>query len=135
MILTTRQGVKIAIVAGTFSLNGIPTPPGKPWAVARLDPQSMLRRARQARRAGADIVIVAAHAGTEYAARENTQQRQLAKALTASADVDLVYMHHAHVVQPWTEDQREVGDLTDSATRWPSTPRSRPAGTRGSPRG
>jgi len=103
VILTTRQGVKIAIVAGTFSLNGIPPLPGKPWAVARLDAQSMLRRARQARRAGADIVIVAAHAGTEYATRENSQQRQLAKALTASADVDLVYMHHAHVVQPWTK--------------------------------
>jgi poly-gamma-glutamate capsule biosynthesis protein CapA/YwtB (metallophosphatase superfamily) len=33
---------------------------------------------------------------------ENEQQTKLARALTASTDVDLVYRHHPHVVQPWT---------------------------------
>ena len=48
-------------------------------------------------------MLVAAHAGTEYATGENAQQRRLARTLTAAGDVDLVYMHHAHVVQPWTK--------------------------------
>jgi hypothetical protein len=101
-IFTTRQGIKIGIVAGTVSLNGLPMPKGKPWAVHRAGAGDLLRQARRARAAGADIVIAAVHAGTEYSTTENGQQVALARALTASPDVDLVYMHHAHVVQPWT---------------------------------
>jgi poly-gamma-glutamate capsule biosynthesis protein CapA/YwtB (metallophosphatase superfamily) len=103
MIFTTKQGVKIAIVAATFSLNGLPMPEGKPWAVQRLSAESLLRQAHRARTAGADIVLAAVHLGTEYSTSENAQQVKLAWALTASPDVDLVYMHHAHVVQPWSK--------------------------------
>ena len=101
-ILTTRTGVRVAVISGTFSLNGIPEPAGKPWSVTGLDPRGLLAQARRARAAGADIVVVAAHVGTEFSSRVNSQQRALARALTASPDVDLVYMHHTHVVQPWT---------------------------------
>ena len=102
-IFTTRQGVKIAIVAATFSLNGLPMPQGKPWAVQRMSAKNLISQAQLARAGGADIVIAAVHVGTEYSARENAQQVPLARALTASPDVDLVYMHHSHVVQPWTK--------------------------------
>ena len=51
---------------------------------------------------GADLVLVAAHAGTEYFIRENAQQRKLAKSLTLAGDVDLVD-DDAHVVQPWVK--------------------------------
>jgi poly-gamma-glutamate capsule biosynthesis protein CapA/YwtB (metallophosphatase superfamily) len=101
-IFATRQGIKVGIIAATFSLNGLPMPEGKPWSVHRLSASGLLRRARRARAAGADIVIAAVHVGTEYSTEENPQQVALARALTASPDVDLVYMHHAHVVQPWT---------------------------------
>jgi poly-gamma-glutamate capsule biosynthesis protein CapA/YwtB (metallophosphatase superfamily) len=101
-IYTTKQGVKIGIVAATFSLNGLPMPKGKPWAVHRLSAADLLRQAHRARSAGADIVLAAVHIGTEYSTHENAQQVALARALTASPDVDLVYMHHPHVVQPWT---------------------------------
>ena len=103
MIFTTRQGVKIAIVAATFSLNGLPIPQGKPWAVQRMSAKTLIDQAQRARAAGADIVIAAVHVGTEYSTSENAQQVTLARALTASPDVDLVYMHHSHVVQPWTK--------------------------------
>jgi poly-gamma-glutamate capsule biosynthesis protein CapA/YwtB (metallophosphatase superfamily) len=103
MIFTTKQGVKIAIVAATFSLNGLPMPKGKPWAVHRLSASDLLRQAHRAREAGADIVLAAVHVGTEYSTTENGQQIKLARALTASPDVDLVYMHHPHVVQPWAK--------------------------------
>ena len=101
-IFTTQQGVKIGIIAATFSLNGLPMPEGKPWAVHRLSTKELLSQARRTRSAGADIVLAAVHIGTEYSTRENAQQVALARALTASPDVDLVYMHHPHVVQPWT---------------------------------
>ncbi len=101
-IFTTKQGVKVGIVAATFSLNGLPMPPGKPWAVQRMSAKGLLDQAHRARTAGADIVLAAVHVGTEYSTSENAQQIKLARALTASPDVDLVYMHHPHVVQPWT---------------------------------
>jgi poly-gamma-glutamate capsule biosynthesis protein CapA/YwtB (metallophosphatase superfamily) len=102
-IFTTRQRVKIAIVAATFSLNGLPMPQGMPWAVQRMSAKNLLGQAHRARAAGADIVMAAVHAGTEYSTSENAQQVALARTLTVSSDVDLVYMHHAHVVQPWTK--------------------------------
>jgi len=102
-IFTTRPGIKVGIVAATSSLNGLPMPKGKPWAVHRASAGNLLRQARRARAAGADIVIAAVHVGTEYSTREDGQQVALARALTASPDVDLVYMHHSHVVQPWTK--------------------------------
>jgi poly-gamma-glutamate capsule biosynthesis protein CapA/YwtB (metallophosphatase superfamily) len=101
-IFTTKQGIKIAIVTGTFSLNSFKLPAGKPWAVNMLSERGLLDQADRARAAGAQIVIAAVHAGTEYSSVPNAQQRSIAKALTASDAVDLVYMHHVHVVQPWT---------------------------------
>ncbi|HLL64106.1 MAG TPA: CapA family protein, partial [Propionibacteriaceae bacterium] len=102
-IVTTRAGVRVAVISGTFSTNGIPEPPGKPWSVTGLEPRGLVAKARQARVAGADIVVVAAHVGTEFSSRVNAQQRRLARTLTASPHVDLVYMHHTHVVQPWAK--------------------------------
>jgi poly-gamma-glutamate capsule biosynthesis protein CapA/YwtB (metallophosphatase superfamily) len=101
-IFTTKQGIKIGIAAATFSLNGLPMPKGKPWAVQRTSAKALLGQAHRAREAGADIVVAAVHVGTEYSTSENAQQVKLARALTLSSDVDLVYMHHPHVVQPWT---------------------------------
>jgi len=102
-LVTTRAGVRVAVISGTFSTIGIPEPTGKPWSVTGLDPGGLLARARRARAAGADIVVVAAHVGTEFSSRVNAQQRRLARTLTASPDIDLVYMHHTHVVQPWAK--------------------------------
>jgi poly-gamma-glutamate synthesis protein (capsule biosynthesis protein) len=101
VVFKTRSGVRIGVVAATFSTNGIPSPPGKSWAVNRLGAGSLLDQAKRAKASGADIVLAAVHAGTEHSPRENSQQRELARELTASSDVDLVYMHHSHTVQPW----------------------------------
>ena len=102
-IVTATTGVKVAVISGTFSVNGLPMPRGKPWAVTGLEPQVLLAKARRARAAGADVVLIAAHVGAEFSSQENSQQRRLAKVLTASRDVDLFYMHHTHVVQPWAK--------------------------------
>lgn len=103
VIHTTTGGVKIAVVEGAYGTNGIPVPAKQPWAWAGIEQTSLLQRAKAARQAGADIVLVAVHGGDEYQAQPNKQQRALAEALTASDDVDLVYGHHVHVVQPITQ--------------------------------
>lgn len=99
-IFTTENGVKVAVVSSTYGTNGIPRPEGKAWSVTSMDHQIVLSQAKRARDAGADIVVVHMHAGTEYDFDPNQQQIEFAKAMTASDDVDLVVGQHAHVVQP-----------------------------------
>jgi poly-gamma-glutamate synthesis protein (capsule biosynthesis protein) len=103
VIVTTDQGVRVAVASGTYSLNGSPPPSGHEWSVSMWDAHNLIPQARAARRAGADIVIVTYHGGTEYDAMPNAAQVALARALTASPYVDLVVGEHAHVVQPITK--------------------------------
>ena len=103
VILTTEAGVRIAIVSGTYSLNGFPPPAGHEWSVSMWDARNLIAQARAAKRAGADIVIAKYHGGDEYSAMPNAQQVALARALTASPYVDAVVGEHAHVVQPITK--------------------------------
>ena len=102
VILTTDQGVRVGVVAGTYSLNGFPLPEGRPWSVSMWDARNLLDQARAARRAGADIVVVHFHGGDEYSHLPNADQVALVERLTASPAVDLVLGEHAHVVQPIT---------------------------------
>jgi poly-gamma-glutamate capsule biosynthesis protein CapA/YwtB (metallophosphatase superfamily) len=65
-----------------------------------VDTDRVRRDAARAAELGADLVIVALHGGTEYRAEPTAQQRRHAEELLAEPAVDLVYGHHAHVVQP-----------------------------------
>ena len=94
------RGVKVALLAYGYGLNGLPMPAGKPWAVNLIDIPTMLADAKAARAAGAQIVAVAIHGGDEYVSAPNAQQRSAARALAESGDVDLIYGHHVHVLQP-----------------------------------
>ncbi len=98
-ILNVR-GVRVGHLAYTFSLNGLRRPADKPWLVDELSATAILAEARRAREAGAQIVIVSLHWGTEYDHRPDGMQRALARQLIGSPDVDLILGHHAHVVQP-----------------------------------
>ncbi len=93
-------GVRVAHIAATFGFNGLSAPGGKDWLAERIDPDRILAEAHRARQAGAGIVVVSLHWGTEY--RHDPDQAQLAwaKQLAASPDIDLILGHHAHVVQP-----------------------------------
>jgi len=102
VILTTRQGVRVGIVGGTYSLNGFMLPADQRWAVSMWDARNLIAQARAAKAAGADIVLVQYHGGDEYSRLPSDQQVALVRRLTASPAVDLVFAEHAHVVQPIT---------------------------------
>jgi hypothetical protein len=102
-VILEANGVRVAVVAGTYGLNGFPLPEGRPWSVSMLDADDLLAQAHRAKAAGADVVLVALHWGWEYTTLPNPQQVALARRLTRSPDVDLVYGEHAHVVQPITQ--------------------------------
>lgn len=104
--LMRAGGAKVAQLSYTYGTNGIPVPKDKPWAVNPLDPKRIVADARAARRAGADVVVVSAHWGTEWQQAPNGQQLAVAKQLTRSRshgrkDIDLVIGTHAHVPQAY----------------------------------
>jgi len=93
----------VGLVGGTFGLNGFVMPADEEFAVSMWDADNLLAQAHAARKAGADIVVVHVHWGSEYVHEPNAEQLALAERLTASPDVDLVLGEHAHVVQPITK--------------------------------
>jgi poly-gamma-glutamate synthesis protein (capsule biosynthesis protein) len=103
VLLTTSDGVRIGVVAGTYGTNGFPLPVGREWSVSLWDAPNLLAQAHAARAAGADVVVVHLHGGDEYDHRPNAAQTALVERLTRSPDVDLVLGEHAHVVQPITK--------------------------------
>ncbi|ARP68868.1 hypothetical protein LK07_02750 [Streptomyces pluripotens] len=97
---------KVAHLSYTYDTNGIPLPTGQPWAVHLIDTDRMIADARAARRAGADVVVVSVHWGTEWQDAPDRMQLTLAKRLTASAtngrpDIDLILGTHAHIPQAY----------------------------------
>ncbi|SCG62581.1 poly-gamma-glutamate synthesis protein (capsule biosynthesis protein) [Micromonospora coxensis] len=95
------SGVKVAQLSYTLSFNDIPLPEGRPWAANLIDRDAILAAAHRARTAGAEIVILSMHWGTEYQHAPNDDQQDLARQLLASPDIDLIVGHHVHVVQPF----------------------------------
>ncbi|MEU3187939.1 CapA family protein [Streptomyces sp. NPDC006923] len=104
--LLTAGGAKIAQLAYTYGTNGFPMPDGQPWAVGLINERKIVADARAARRAGADVVVVSLHWGTEWETDPDEDQIGLGKKLTASRtggrpDIDLILGTHAHVPQPY----------------------------------
>ena len=102
-ILEVKAGAKVGHVSFTFGFNGGPPPRNTPWLANTLDVDAVLSAARAAKQAGADVVIVSLHWGTEYRSEPTAQQRELASRLLADDAIDLIVGHHAHVVQPFEQ--------------------------------
>ncbi|MEO6887205.1 MAG: CapA family protein [Jatrophihabitantaceae bacterium] len=107
LIITTATGggagaggIKIAQLAYAFGFNGIPIPADKPWIANLIDIPTILAAAHRAKQAGANIVILSLHWGTEYDHLATQTQRDQAAALLASPDIDAILGDHAHVIQP-----------------------------------
>ncbi len=94
------EGVRVAVLSYTYGTNGLPVPVDKPWSVPLIDPERIVADAAAARRAGADVVAVALHFGTEYVTAPDAYQTDVVERVTSADYVDLVWGHHAHVVQP-----------------------------------
>lgn len=101
-IYELRRGdrtIRIAHLSATYGLNGLPMPADAPWAVDLIDTSEIVKRARAARDAGADLVVVSLHAGVEYTETLTEQQEDVVARLARTRAVDLVVGHHAHVPQ------------------------------------
>ncbi|MEU4025838.1 CapA family protein [Streptomyces anulatus] len=101
-----KGAAKVAHLAYTYGTNDIPLPADRPWTVNLTDEGRIIEEARAARRAGADVVVLSAHWGTEWQDEPDAAQLELARRLTASADggrpdIDLIIGTHAHVPQAY----------------------------------
>ncbi|MCM2417698.1 CapA family protein [Streptomyces sp. RKAG293] len=96
----------VAQLAYTYDTNGFPQPEGHPWAVNLIDPDRIIADARAARKAGADVVLVSLHWGTEWQDEPDEMQLTVAQQLTAARtggrpDIDLILGTHAHIPQAY----------------------------------
>jgi poly-gamma-glutamate capsule biosynthesis protein CapA/YwtB (metallophosphatase superfamily) len=98
--LYNANGVKVAHLAYTIDLPGTKTPAGNQWAVARPTAAKISNDARNARDAGAQIVVVSVDWGTEPEHEPDVDEQLLAHQIASMRNVDIVFGHGAHVVQP-----------------------------------
>lgn len=102
-----RNGVKVGHLAYSLHFNGLTRPAGKEWIANLLEPEKILTAARRLRAAGAEIVVLSLHWGTEYQNQPDADQEKWAGPLINSPDIDLILGHHAHVVQPMQKFGRD----------------------------
>lgn len=107
VVLANGQTVQVGHISYTFGFNGLSPPPGKAWIANRIDADRIAAEAEAARAAGAEIVVLSLHWGTEYQVDPDAAQLDLAARLAGSGEIDLILGHHAHVVQP----VEKVGDM------------------------
>jgi len=94
------EGAKVAHLSYAYDFNGYRIPADAPFAVNQIDPDRIHQDATTARKAGADLVVVSLHWGTEYEHAPSVYQRDVVARLLPWPDIDVVVGHHAHVVQP-----------------------------------
>ncbi|SCL16392.1 CapA family protein [Micromonospora inyonensis] len=94
------DGVRIAHLSYTKSFNGLRPAAGQAWIANLIDTDKIKKDAARARAVGAEIVVVSLHWGTEYEHEPDADQQTWAREVAELRNVDLVFGHHAHVVQP-----------------------------------
>ncbi|WP_029288842.1 CapA family protein [Cellulomonas sp. HZM] len=94
------QTITVAHIAAAYGTNGMPIDADKPWSVELIDVPTMVEQAKEARAAGADLVVASVHCCVEYQTQPTAEQEQIDQQLADSGEIDLVIGHHAHVPQP-----------------------------------
>jgi len=100
------NGIKIAWVSYTFSVNGKPIPEDKPWIVkmapysVEKDPDitSIVEEIKVSKKV-ADLVFLSIHWGWEFEFFPHPDQLKSAESFV-EAGVDAIIGHHPHVIQP-----------------------------------
>jgi Bacterial capsule synthesis protein PGA_cap len=131
-------GVKIAVLAYTFSLNGIPMKADAPYSANHIrfnalddkdyDPSLIHRHIRIAKERGADIIVSSHHWGIEFEYYPTKRLVTRAHDLL-EAGIDLIIGHHPHIISQseryQTRDGRSafvlysLGNLTSWALKHP----------------
>jgi poly-gamma-glutamate synthesis protein (capsule biosynthesis protein) len=94
------NGVRVAHLAYTTYTNTVA--PSESWRLNYTrNPNVIAQAVRRARGAGAEVVMVSVHISKELLLGPTPADRAFVTSLTAAADVDAVFVHGPHVVQPF----------------------------------
>lgn len=104
-VRTGDRVIRVANIAFTYGLNGLPVPAEAPWSVNLFnadaaDATPIIAAAQAARDQGADVVVASVHCCVEYRTAPTDAQASIVSQIGASGLVDLYIGHHAHVPQP-----------------------------------
>ncbi len=99
IVIHTIEGISLAVLAYTYSTNGLELPADKPWLVNPIDSGLIASDIGKARDNGAEIVVTFFHFGNEYQREPDAYQRRVA-GWAAEEGADIILGSHPHVVQP-----------------------------------
>ena len=103
------NGFKVAFLNYTYGTNGIRVQTDA--VVDYIDTEKIRTDVRQAREAGAEIVVACMHWGEEYRLLPSAAQRRLADRLE-NMGVNLIIGSHPHVIQPMELRSDSIGHRT-----------------------
>jgi len=95
-----KAGIRVAFLGFTYGTNQLACPKGYPYMVEKFDDRERMLRQIDYARGRADIVVVYAHWGDEYATEPNEEQQELAR-IMAEHKVDVIIGSHPHVIQKY----------------------------------
>lgn len=113
-LIVDVKGLKIGIIAATYSLNGFVLPAGQEHMVDLIDEQLLIKRIDAARKAGADAIAVSLHFGNEYQRQPSDYQKKYAD-IAIKAGADIILGSHPHVLQPI--EMRTIPATADTTTK------------------
>jgi hypothetical protein len=94
------DGVRVGLVSYTVASNMFPSP--EAWRLNfATNSGTISLPVEQARRDGAQIVLLSLHLAQELLTAPRPDDRAVVEAIVASTSVDAVFMHGPHVVQPF----------------------------------
>jgi poly-gamma-glutamate synthesis protein (capsule biosynthesis protein) len=99
-VIIKQNQIKIGLLAYTYGTNGIPLPKGKSYLVNLIDKARMQADIARTKEAGADVVVVSIHFGSEYQRMPNAYQKTNVDFLF-QAGADIILGSHPHVLQPY----------------------------------
>ena len=106
----TKNGITLALLNYTYSLNGFSLPKDKEYLVDLLDDEDKIREDVRRARQASDGVIVFLHFGNEYQLTPSDYQRKWAQ-LFADEGVLAIVGAHPHVVEPMEIVEGKNGNL------------------------
>ena len=105
-VIVERNGVKVAFLSWTFSLNKSIIPDGKDYLVnhlrlnqAGVDISRIQRQVNDAKAAGADVVVACLHWTMEFESYPTEHLMKTGHRLIESG-IDVIIGNHAHTIQP-----------------------------------
>ncbi len=98
IFVVEKKGIKTAFISYTYGANGGSLSSSEGLYLPRIDKDEIVRMTKKADEA-ADFVIVVIHWGTENSHTVNSEQKNLARAIS-DAGADAIIGAHPHVIQP-----------------------------------